>query len=77
MDSRGASAAPCAREEVGQGWTDDEQAADRNDYAEGFRKGLRLAIKVGTRTAQGLVDEYKSGAYDVVEAIEKVLKDAK
>jgi hypothetical protein len=57
--------------------TDDEQAADRNDYEEGFRKGLEMAIKVGTPTAQGLVDEYKSGAYDVVEAIEKVLKDAK
>jgi hypothetical protein len=56
--------------------TDDEQAADRNDYEEGFRKGLEMAIKVGTRTAQGLVDEYKRGA-DVVEAIEKVLKDAK
>jgi hypothetical protein len=55
----------------------DEQTADRNDYEKGYRRGMEIAIKVGTRIAQGLMNEYQTGAYEAVKAIEKVLKNAK
>lgn len=57
--------------------SDSAQAADRNDYEKGYRCGMEMAIKVGTRIAQGLTNEYQTGAYEAVKAIEKVLKNAK